>query len=210
MKLKVKALSITLIVAITIISCSMKKRKNNSKDLNYNIDCNISSLIITLKKDSSLHRKVKDTVTDGEIEICEENLGVKLPDSYKCFIKEFGNGAYSIYNVDQPINGINDKYGSIHWATKFHSYLGDEVETDGFGKIKTQSLLCLMTENSNGGAWFWLTNEVTKDGEWPLAYLNNKKLYYKVSSFKEWLRISTESKNEVIRELDTEYRLGLG
>ena len=73
-------------------------------------------------------------------------------------------------------------------------------------------MLCLMTEDSNGGAWCWITTEDKENGEWSLAYynINDEKFYYKVSSFIEWLEIATTCKEEVIRELDVEEILGLG
>ena len=69
-----------------------------------------------------------------------------------------------------------------------------------------------MTEDSNGGAWCWITTENNENGEWSLAYFNidDKKFYYKVSNFIEWLEIATTCKEEVIRELDVEEILRLG
>ncbi len=90
--------------------------------------------------------------------------------------------------------------------------MDSEIELVGEKQIKVDSLLCLMTEDSNGGAWCWLTSEGKDDGEWALAYysLHDRKLYYKVKDFTEWLRLLVMSKGEVIRELDNENKLGLG
>ena len=66
-----------------------------------------------------------------------------------------------------------------------------------------------MTEDSNGGAWCWLTSE-KKENEWALAYYINQKLHFKVENFTEWLNLLTKNGYEVIRELDTEDELGLG
>ena len=89
--------------------------------------------------------------------------------------------------------------------------MNEKIELDK-REIKVDSLLCLMSEDSNGGAWCWLTSEETKDGEWPLAYysLSDKKLHYKVQNFAQRLKILINSKGEVIRELDLDYKLGLG
>ena len=87
-----------------------------------------------------------------------------------------------------------------------------KIELVGEKEILANTLLCLMTEDSNGGAWFWLTSEASKNGEWPLAYysLSDKKLHYKVKNFTEWLKILTKNENEVIRGLDVDEKLGLG
>ena len=173
---------------------------------------NMDSLISILRSDSKMHKDVESPITDKEIGITETQLEIKLPPSYKYFLKEFGNGAYWLYHVDQPINGINKEYGKIHWLGEYRNYLGATIESDGFGTFETKKFLCLMSENSNGGAWVWITTENKDDGEWPLAYysINDRKLYYRVSNFIEWLKIATKSKEEVIRQLDVEYRLELG
>ena len=69
-----------------------------------------------------------------------------------------------------------------------------------------------MTQDSNGGAWCWITTEDNENGEWSLDYFNigDEKFYYKVLNFIECLEIATTCKEEVIRELDVEEILGFG
>lgn len=204
-----KIIAATLLILITLLSC----RENKSTITNANNGFNyMDPLISILKSDSAFHKDVVRPVTDEEIILAETELGIKLPPSYKYFLKNFGNGADQLYNVDQPINGINKEYGNIHWLGEYRNYLDDTIESDGFGTFETEKLLCLMTENSNGGAWVWITTKNNNNGEWPLAYysISDGKLYYKISNFVEWLKIATKSKEEVIRQLDKEYRLGLG
>jgi hypothetical protein len=193
------------------MSCNSIKDKSNPTKLT-NSDIEMQELIGVLKKDLKYHENINPKITNQEIKKLENDMNIKLPDSYKKFLKEFGNGAESLYHIDQPINGINMEFGAIHWFGKFRKNLDEEIDTDGFGIYKKDSLLCLMTENSNGGAWVWLTSQTDENGEWPLAYYNidDGKLYYKVNSFKEWIRIATKCKYEVIRELDKEDKLGLG
>ncbi len=204
-----RIIAATLLILITLLSCRVNKSTINNSNNEFNY---MDSLILILKSDSAFHKEVERPITDEEIILTETELGIKLPPSYKHFLKEFGNGAYWLYNVDQPINGINKEYGNIHWLGEHRNYLDDTIESDGFGTFETKKLLCLMTENSNGGAWVWITTENNNDGEWPLAYYNisDRKLYYKISNFVEWLKIATKSKKEVIRQLDKEFRLGLG
>jgi len=192
-----------LIILILILSCK------STKLLNQDIEMNV--LIGVLKKDNEQHEKVEPVISAIEIQKEEKKIGLSLPNSYKLFLNSFGNGAESIYHIDQPINGVNTKYGGIHWLGKYRKDLDKEIHSDGFGIFKTNSLLCLMTENSNGGAWVWLTSENSENGEWPLAFYNmDGKLYYRVENFKEWVRIATKCKGEVIRELEKEYKLNLG
>jgi hypothetical protein len=95
---------------------------------------------------------------------------------------------------------------------EYRKELGNTIELVGEKEIEVNTLLSLMTEDSNGGAWVWLTSENSESGEWPLAYysLSDKKLHYKVKNFTEWLRLLTKCKSEVIRELDVDDKLGLG
>jgi len=171
----------------------------------------MASLISKLKSDILFHENIEQCVSDEQITLAEIALGIKLPNSYKYFLKEFGNGAAALYHIDQPINGIDKKYGKIHRLGEYRPYLSIQIESDGFGTFDTKSLLCLMSENSNGGAWCWLTTENNNSGEWSLAYYNDdKKLYYRISNFMEWLGIASSCKGEVIRELDKNDSLGLG
>jgi hypothetical protein len=58
----------------------------------------------------------------------------------------------------------------------FTNELGDEIVLNQ-KVIKVASLVCLMSEDANVGAWCWLTSEKTTNGEWPLAYYLNKELH---------------------------------
>jgi len=211
MNSRIQIICLNILLIMSIQSCKIKTLSTPKIENKMNALSELDSLISILKSDRAMHKDIVSTVSDKQIEITENELGIKLPASYKYFLKEFGNGAYWLYHVDQPINGVDKEYGEIHWLGKHRRYIddGDEIPSDGFGTFKTNSLLCLITENSNGGAWCWLTNK--ENGEWPLAYYNmGDKLYYKIPNFVEWLKIATKCKEEVIRELDTEYRLGLG
>ncbi len=195
-------------VMMTGCTSTIKKKINSEIEIDYEHNAELNNYIRILNSDFSLHEKVGSKLTPYEIEKTENSLGVYLPDSYKYFLKEFGDGAYSLYNIDQPINRLS----TLHRLGEYRTYLSQMIESDGFGTFDRDYLVCLMTENSNGGAWVWLTNEKDDAGECPLAYyhISDKKLYYKLSGFKKWLRIATSCKCEVIRDLDSEYRLGLG
>ncbi len=125
----------------------------------------VETLVAILKSDLSLHKDVHNPVSDQEISLTESELGIKLPASYKHFLKKFGNGATWLYHVDQPVNGVQLEYGTIHWLGTYRTSLDSTIASDGFGTFEVKKLLCLMTENSNGGAWVWLTSESEDSGE---------------------------------------------
>ena len=198
-----KKLLAILIGTLVFSFCSNKLKNDEEIDIN--------QLIEILKSDSTKHRDVSPIVSKSEIEIFESKIDISLPKSYKIILNQFGNGAGGLYHIDQPVQGIGNKYlVPIEWASKFYNNLPKEFESDGFGIINSSELIFLMADNSNGGAWCWIVDRSIKDNEWPLAFLINQKLYYKVDNFKEWLKIATTCKGEVIRELDKEYKLGLG
>lgn len=165
----------------------------------------ISNSIITLLEDFDVHQQVAKKMNNQEIQLVEKKLNLNLPNSYKIFLKYFGDGAYWIYfqTIDQIQN--------YSWLKDYRDNLGETLQLNK-ETIDVDSLLCLMSEDSNGGAWCWLTFQQNNDGEWPLAYysISDKKLHYKVKNFTEWLKILTETKYEVIRELDIDEKLGLG
>ena len=200
-----------ILIVFLFSSCNVKNKQSEGGQVP-TPENEMKTLIRVLIEDTKQHKDVEPKLTDSEIQRAEKELGITLPNSYKLFLKEFGNGAYWLYTVDQPINGVNKEYGAIHRLGKFRNYLGDSIQSNGFGTFKTNSLLCLMTENSNGGAWVWITSETSINGEWPLAYysMDDQKLYFKVENFLEWIRLATKCKYEVIRELDKEYILNLG
>ena len=200
-----------ILIASLIGSCNVKNQKSDHEQLSIP-ENEIKELIKIIIKDSEQHKDIGPKLTDSEIHKAEKELGLSLPYSYKLFLKEFGNGAYWLYHVDQPINGINKEYGKIHSLGKYRNYLRGKIQSDGFGTFKTDTLLCLMTENSNGGAWVWLTSENSESGEWPLAYysMDDQKLHFKVDNFVEWIKLLTKCKSEVIRELDKDNILNLG
>lgn len=168
----------------------------------------IHELIAELKSKPTMHQKVGAPLTDEEIAQLEERSGFRVPPSYRVFLREFGDGAYNLYDT-QPV----DSFRSPRWFRdyKFRAdLLGESLQLDGGGNIPKDSLFCLMTEDSNGGAWCWLTTESDEQGECPLAYLMEGTLYCKVPSFTEWVRALVVGKQEVIRTLDTEDKSGLG
>ena len=175
------------------------KSFNNSEESNHPI----SNSIITLLESISEHEDVHEKLNSDEIEEIEKQLSLKLPQSYKIFLKHFGDGGSYIFY--QSIDAIQN----YSWLKDYRDYLGETIQLDN-EVIAVNSLLCLMTEDSNGGAWCWLTQERNKNNEWPLAYYINNKLNYKVENFTAWLKILSNTKSEVIRALDIEEELGLG
>jgi len=171
----------------------------NSIDVNHPI----SNSIINLLENFNEHNRVGEQLSQREIEIIEEKIQLKLPKSYKIFLKYFGDGGYWVYC--QSIDSIQN----FSRLSYFRKYLGKTIKLDGV-KIDVSSLLCLMTEDSNGGAWCWLTDEKTEKNEWPLAYYKDNELHYKVENFTEWLKILTDTQLEVIMTLDIDNKLGLG
>ena len=196
-----------IFIIFIVISCGQnKKNKNLNSEQVSTTEKQMKELIRILNADSKQHQEIGPKLTDIEIQEVERKIGLTLPESYKIFLKEFGNGAYWIYMTS--LDDIN----RFSYLKEYRKELGNTIELVGEKEIEVSTLLSLMTEDSNGGAWVWLTSENLESGEWPLAYysLSDKKLHYKVKNFTEWLRLLTKCKSEVIRELDVDDKLGLG
>jgi hypothetical protein len=164
----------------------------------------ISSAILNLLENFDVHDGVGKRLNDEEIKSIENKLQLDLPTSYKIFLKHFGDGGNWVFS--QYIDSIQIS----SWLSDYRDDFSETIELDGGKLLKVNSLLCLMTEDSNGGAWCWLTSEKDTNGEWELAYCIDNKLHYKVVNFTAWLNILTKEGSEVIRELDLEETLGLG
>ncbi|CAL2102293.1 SUKH superfamily protein [Tenacibaculum sp. 190130A14a] len=166
----------------------------------------ITKPLILLLEDSYLHSNIGEQLTDINIKVIEKELGLSLPVSYKIFLQYFGDGADWLYH--QSI----DSAKNIGKLKEYRRGLGAQINWIGEKELEVDTILCLMTEDSNGGAWCWITSEVDENGEWPLAYFNREdgSLYFKIENFTEWLKTLVASKSEVIRALDTEDKLGLG
>lgn len=182
----------------------VKQAKNveffkNSLDFQHPISSAIVNLLIHFKE----HTLVRKKLNDEEIKLIEKKLQLKLPASYKIFLKCFGDGGYWVFS--QEIDSIQN----YSYLKDYNQSLEQTLQLEG-QTIPVDSLLCLMAEDSNGGAWCWLTSEEKKDNEWALAYYIDQKLHYKVKNFTEWLKLLTKEGSEVIRELDIEEELGLG
>lgn len=192
-------------------SATVKKKMQNRieiansiraiKESSYN-EHTIAKLLINLLEDYHLHEDIGKKLTDVQIKDLEKQISLTLPLSYKLFLQYFGNGGTWIYA---------DSIDTVHEFSWF-SKSKDTIEVVGGNEVTQNSLLFLMTEDSNGGSWCWLTSEKNEDGEWSLAYYNRQdnKLHYKINNFTEWLKILVASKGEVIRELDVDDKLGLG
>jgi hypothetical protein len=179
---------------------------------------NISKLIEQIK---STHKS--KPLSDADIQTLTEQSGFKLPPSYLGFLYEFGNGDVTNLGSYQIFHQDIDAPDNVWDFTRAKPNAPDPVPVDGGSPVPKNSLFCLMTEDSNGGAWCWLTSEADADGEYPLAYYYSgtieddyesenpvKSLFYRVPNFTTWLEILVRGHQEVIRSLDVNHRLHLG
>ena len=183
--------------AVRIKALNLLDKFKKSTDFNHPI----SISIVRLLENYHFHENVRNTLSEKEIEKIEKELNLTLPLSYKIFLKYFGDGGDWIFV--QYIDSIQS-----YPFLKEYKNLGKFIKLEN-EDIKTDKLLCLMTEDSNGGAWCWITHQEKKDNEWSLAYYIGGCLHYKVKNFTEWLNV-VASDREVIREYDIEEKLGLG
>lgn len=167
----------------------------------------IHQLINILKSDSRHHSGVLPVLTDKQISNFQQEADFILPPSFVTFLKEFGSGAEWLYR-SQALDSIDHP----NWLNTYRKGLSKMTKIFEGGTVPTKSLLCLMTEDSNGGAWCWLTTMRSPDGECSLAYWDAEtaQLHFRIDSFTEWLRTLVVNKGEVIRALDKEWRLKLG
>ncbi len=175
-------------------------KANNSIDsinIASKIELETMDLIIQLTDDYEKHQKIGSKLSDKKINELEAKIELDLPTSYKLFLKYFGDGARKVYG-----NSIN-KVTQANWLPEIRKNIQEKIEINN-EKVNTNSLWCLISKDSNGGAWCWLTSEGNENGEWPLVYYSaqDKKLHHKISNFTEWLKIIVKNKSEIISSLN--------
>ncbi|SNR16399.1 SMI1/KNR4 family protein [Tenacibaculum jejuense] len=149
--------------------------------------------IIKLLDDYEKHQKIGGKLTHFDIQEIEQRLDLIFPQSYVTFLEYFGNGG-SIYdnkilNVKKPL-----------FLSEYLENTDRKVEDEDGLQINTNSILCLTSEDSKKGVWCWLTEDDSNNtGEWPIAYFNKeeKKLYYGVNNFNEWLDLLLTQRSEI-------------
>jgi hypothetical protein len=171
---------------------------------------NISTLIEQIK---TTHKS--KPLSDSEIQTMIQQSGFKLPPSYLVFLYEFGNGDTTNLGSYQIFHQDIDAPDNVWDFSRAKPDAPDPVRVDDGSPVPKSSLFCLMTEDSNGGSWCWLTSEPDAEGEYPLAYYfrdeeGMEQLFYRVQNFTVWLEILVRDQQEVIRSLDVDYRLPLG
>lgn len=163
---------------------------------------NIASSLETLKLAD--HEKYP-VATEADLQLTESAIGVRLPESYRTFVKEFSNGAY-LYMI-QEVSSVGQGNPQIAPIQGVAPRTPEEVgETlipyrDG-GAVHPQHLIPFSLDG-NGNAWCFVTDSESKD-DIPVAYMdyNGGKLYAKLASFEEWLSILiTGEPDEVIRKV---------
>ncbi len=162
------------------------------------IEDTMMDLVIELTDDHSKHKNIGPKLSDIQIKNAENKLSFELPDSYKLFLKYFGDGAELVYQTS-----ISDVKNFTPLISKYKD-IDSEIELDEI-TINTGALVSLTQNNKQDGDWYWITNEANKDGELPLIYYNpkNKTFSNLIDNFPEWLSILVKSKGNLTNDFNT-------
>lgn len=119
-------------------------RRNDAKRIDLFKNCSdfqhsISPFILKLLEKYDQHEKGEKKLSEQEIKNIEGELQLILPESYKIFLKHFGDGGDWIFN--QNIDSVR----SFSWFTDYRENLNVKIELVGEKKIRVNTLLCLMT-----------------------------------------------------------------
>ncbi len=164
----------------------------------------ISAVVTRLHADRDKHEDVGPCLKKSEIQRIERRLDVSLSPSYATFLTEFGDGAYWLYGAQAV-----DHAHHVDWLPKNRPNVPARVTYQG-SYVASCRLYCLMTEDSNGGAWCWLPDFTDENGEQPLGYYDSDRTVHFRVNFVDWLNLLVEHKDEVVRRLDKDGALGLG
>ncbi|MCH2033573.1 MAG: SMI1/KNR4 family protein [Tenacibaculum sp.] len=169
-----------------------KKQIDSIKHSSF-IEDTTMELIINLADDYSKHKNIGTKLTEESIQNFEKKINLTLPESYKLFLTYFGDGGEMIYDTSilstKKTKFIKDQYNN----------LPEELQTSE-GTVSTNSLLALTKNKKGKGAWYWVTNDLNENNEWPLVFIDteNNTIGYSVKEFSEWLQLLVKSKSDVI------------
>lgn len=169
-----------------------KKQIDSIKQSSF-IEDTTMELIINLADDYSKHKNIGTKLTEESIQNFEKKINLTLPKSYKLFLTYFGDGGEMIYDTSilstKKTKFIKDQYND----------LPDELHTSE-GTVSTNALLALTKNKKGKGAWYWVTNDLNENNEWPLVFIDteNNTIGYSVKEFSEWLQLLVKSKSDVI------------
>ncbi|AUC15361.1 hypothetical protein BTO06_09500 [Tenacibaculum sp. SZ-18] len=150
-------------------------------------------LIINLADDYNKHKNIGTKLTEENIHSFEKKINLTLPESYKLFLTYFGDGGEMIYDTS-----ILSTKKTMFIKDQFNN-LPDELQTSE-GTVTTSALLALTKNKKRKGDWYWVTNDLNENNEWPLVFIDteNNSIRYSVKEFSEWLQLLVMSKSDVI------------
>ncbi|MFY7672293.1 SMI1/KNR4 family protein [Tenacibaculum sp. MEBiC06402] len=168
------------------------------------IEDTMMELIINLADDYSKHKNIGTKLSDNDISKIEERLELTLPESYKLFLKYFGDGAELVYNA--PV--LNSK--KIDYLNKLNKEVNETIESD-IATYKSSNLLSLTRKSKDGTAWYWFVDKTKEDNEWSLVYFNskNQSIEHEVESFTKWVELLVSGKSNVVTELQNKINSGV-
>lgn len=218
--------SIVSILLASVMGFIYLKNKDTSKSLQHNVSDKVlikkakqqidsikqssfvedtmMELIINLADDHSKHKNVGTKLSDEDIIKLEQRLNLTLPESYKLFLKYFGDGAKLVYNTSV----LSSK--KIDYLSNLQKDVKEELASD-ISNYKSDSLLSLTKNSKDGISWYWVVDETKTDNEWSLVCFNSKtqSIDYEVESFTKWVELLVDSKNSVITTLQDKINMGI-
>jgi hypothetical protein len=155
-----------------------------------------------LRGDAAEH-DIYGCAADEDVRRTEEAIGVRLPDSYRRFVREFSNGAY-LYRVQEvaPVGDV-DHLVPIHRFQRIGAGDPNELLTyRNGGETVRHGDTVVFGGDSNGNEWCFVTTRPSTVAEYEISYLDtgSRKLYAPMRSFAQWVEWLIEHpEDEVIR-----------
>ncbi len=141
--------------------------------------------------------------SEKDIETTEQAIGHPLPDSYKAFVSRFSNGAY-LYLLQEvsAVGAGNKQIAAIQNISWLKGGPDEIIPIREGGETRLKHLIPFGLD-SNRNAWCFITDLKSDDKEYVVSYFDatGRKLYSKIESFGDWLKILIEKREEVIRTL---------
>ncbi|MBS7220857.1 MAG: SMI1/KNR4 family protein [Clostridiales bacterium] len=178
------------------------------------------------KKKLDVAEEIVDTATptnvatDDMVYETERNIGIKLPDTYKIFLKEYANGNIYLYGVEPMVSVGLEMKNCLCKMRRQDEFFHSNTECYIYPEnrfVKTNQLIPFTYGDSydiSNDRWVFICDNEYKDNDYPVGFLaqSTENIVCMLKNFDTWLDVFWQGNHDrtveyesVIRLLYTDY-----
>lgn len=143
------------------------------------------------------------TATDAQIEKAEKETGVKYPETYKTFLKEYSNGEIVLLGIEpmvslglekseRTMHGTDNSTYILHFKTRHpekESYIFPEKRYVKIGDL--MPITCYDGYEISNSHWAFICDKEYPDNDYPVGYItqDTENIVCVLKNFETWLDV---------------------